>query len=88
MRAIPPPSKRIVHPLLIDARIQSARFEIQGPAEYVGHRYSRGLLCAAAGGDLLPTAPFTRAILYVVLIGLTALPSILAGLDKVLAIFG
>jgi hypothetical protein len=37
---------------------------------------------------LLPTAPVTRAILYVVLIGLTALPSILAGLDKVLAIFG
>jgi hypothetical protein len=37
---------------------------------------------------LLPTAPFTRAILYVVLIGLTALPSILAGLDKVVGIFG
>ena len=37
---------------------------------------------------LLPTAPFTRAILYVVLIGLTALPSILAGIDQVLAVFG
>jgi len=43
------------------------------------------LLLAAV---LLPTAPFTRAILYVVLIGLTALPSILAGIDQVLAIFG
>jgi hypothetical protein len=37
---------------------------------------------------LLPTAPLTRVILYVVLIGLTALPSILAGLDKALAVFG
>lgn len=43
------------------------------------------LLLAAV---LLPTAPFTRAVLYVVLIGLTALPSILAGLDTVLSLFG
>ncbi|HEX5318095.1 MAG TPA: hypothetical protein VFW46_03000 [Stellaceae bacterium] len=43
------------------------------------------LLLAAV---LLPTAPLTRAVLYVVLIGLTALPSILTTLDKVLSLFG
>jgi len=48
------------------------------------------VVCSALllAGILLPTAPFTRAILYVVLIGLTALPSILSGLDHVLAAFG
>ncbi|GEM_PF-6837927 len=37
---------------------------------------------------LLPTAPFMRAILYVVLIGLIALPSILSTIDAMLSIFG
>ncbi len=37
---------------------------------------------------LLPTAPVTRVVLYILLIGLTALPSIISTFEHVVALFG
>jgi len=37
---------------------------------------------------LLPTAPLTRAVLYIVLIGLTALPSLFSTIYKMVSLFG
>jgi hypothetical protein len=83
-----PRTKRALHSLLIQPPIHLPEFGIQVTPDMSVTDVL--VVCSALllAAILLPTAPLTRAILYVVLIGLTALPSILIGLDKVFAIFG